>query len=113
MEQSSSCLSLKSKLDTLSSQFRINEKYIEQYIPIFTQIQISEALDNGLRGKERKQNAIFQQKKFEALVHSLREETKSSSFAKKINTIYDIVDPIMQKLKQVYLGQQKDTSNKM
>ena len=102
-----SMMNLKQKIDTFENQLRIDENYIEKYLPLYTQIQIADSIHSNLSGPSKKKHALYEQKKFQELIDNLRKENIPTNLARKIDRIFDAIDPTIKKYSEEYLGSKK------
>jgi len=59
--------SLKFKIENFELQIRTSENYLEKYLPLYTQSQISEALHSCLSTTNKRRLILFEERKFRDL----------------------------------------------
>jgi len=99
----SALVGFKSRIDDLETQVRLDENYIEKYLPVYMQIQIADSIHNSLPASQKKKHALFEQKKLQDLIDQLKTENRPMNLIKKIDRVFSIVEPTIKSYAEEYL----------
>jgi len=99
----SALVTFKSRVDDLETQVRLDENYIEKYLPVYMQIQIADSIHNSLPASQKKKHALFEQKKLQDLIDKLKVENRPLNLIKKIDRVFSIVEPTIKFYAEEYL----------
>jgi len=108
----SALVTFKSRIDDLETQVRLDENYIEKYLPVYMQIQIADSIHNSLPASQKKKHALFEQKKLQDLIDQLKVENRPMNLIKKIDRVFSIVEPTIKTYAEEYLKVKYDGDSK-
>jgi len=88
---------LKTKVDSYGLKIRDIETYLDKYVPLYNLSQFSETLSSCLSEKYLRKLAIFEEKKIREFNHKIVHDDGRSNISKRIDKIYDFIEPILNK----------------
>ena len=84
--------STKTKMQEMEMQVRATENFLEKYLPIFTQSQISETLFHCLPTTNKKKLFFYEEKKFKDLNNDILKDDGNPNLARKMETMYSLLE---------------------
>jgi len=83
---------LKTKAETVEIKSRTIENYLEKYLPIFTQSQISESLHHCLPSTNKRKLLTYEEKKFREMNNDVLIDDGNPDLQKRIESMYIILE---------------------
>jgi len=84
--------SLKTKVETVEIRSRTIENYLEKYLPIFTQSQISESLHHCLPSTNKRKLSVYEEKRFKDMNNEILHDDGNPDLQKRIQSMYVILE---------------------
>ena len=84
--------SLKTKVETVEIKARTTENYLEKYLPIFTQSQISESLHHCLPSTNKRKLSVFEEKRFRDMNNEVLQDDGNPDLQKRMQSMYTILE---------------------
>lgn len=93
------------KIEDVEAKERSIENYVEKYIPIFIQAQISDTLHNCLPSKSQKKLSMYEDRRFKELNADVLNDEGESQFEKRKQGVYDLLEQVFKRTSKMSLVQ--------
>ena len=83
---------LKVKAESVELRTRTNESYLEKYLPIFIQCQVSETLHHCLNSSNKSRLHVYEDKKFKEMNNNVLHDDGNPDLQKKIQSMQTLLE---------------------
>ena len=97
--------SLKFKIENFELQIRTSENYLEKYLPLYTQSQISEALHSCLSTTNKRRLILFEERKFRDLNNDILQDDGNPNIQRRVEKVYEILEPTIKRYTRGFVAQ--------
>jgi len=97
--------SMKFKIENFELQLRTDENYLEKYLPLYTQAQISETLHNCLSTNNRRKLVFYEEKKFREMNNDILHDDGNPNIQRRVDKAFEILEPTIKRYTRMLIAQ--------